>query len=452
MRIGVDITRVRQLNAKAEGKGPVVYWMSRDQRVSDNWALLYTQAKALDKKQPLIVTFCLVPRFLDATLRHYRFMLEGLKEVEGRLQDLNISFRLLCGQPEEQIPFFVKAVEAGALITDFSPLKINRRWKEEVANLIGVAAFEVDTHNIVPCWETSPKQEYAAYTIRPKINRLLPEYLVDLPRPLKHPYKAPLPDKPTDWLEAVNNLKIDTTVAPVDAFVPGEAAAGEAMADFVDQRLPYYSNLRNDPTADGQSDLSPYLHFGQLSAQRLAYEIKKKAGNSPPGADFLEELIVRRELSDNFCYYNNHYDSPEAFPNWAKETLAAHLADRRDYLYTLEQFEKAQTHDDLWNAAQIEMVRKGKMHGYLRMYWAKKILEWSNSPTEAMKTAIYLNDRYSLDGRDPNGYAGIAWSVGGVHDRAWPERPIFGKIRFMSYNGSKSKFKIPKYIEKVNNL
>ncbi len=452
MQTVVDITRVRQLNSKAEGKGPVIYWMSRDQRVTDNWALLYAQEKALEKEQPLIVLFCLVPRFLDATLHHYHFMLEGLKEVEGKLKDFNIAFQLLSGQPEEQIPLFIEEQKAGAIIADFSPLIINRRWKKQIASSVGVAAFEVDAHNIVPCWEASPKQEYAAYTIRPKINRLLQEYLVDLPRPVKHAYKTPALDQLTDWSGVGSSLKVDSTSAPVEAFIPGETAAGEAMDDFLENLLPYYSNLRNDPTADGQSDLSPYLHFGQLSAQRLAYEVKKKAGNTTAGADFLEELIVRCELSDNFCYYNDHYDSPEAFPNWAKETLAAHLADRREYLYSLEQFEKAQTHDDLWNAAQTEMLKRGKMHGYLRMYWAKKILEWSSSPEQAMKTAIYLNDRYSLDGRDPNGYAGIAWSIGGVHDRAWPERQIFGKIRYMSYKGSKSKFNIQKYIEKVNNL
>jgi len=452
MQMGVDITRVRLLNTKAEGKGPVIYWMGRDQRVSDNWALLYAQEKALEKEQPLIVLFCLVPRYLDATLRHYRFMLEGLKEVEGKLKSLNIAFKLLIGQPEEQIPLFVKELKAGAIIADFLPLKINRRWKERVASKIEVAAFEVDAHNVVPCWEASPKQEYAAYTIRPKINRLLLEYLVDLPHPVKHPNKPPVLDQLTDWSGADRSLNVDSTVTTAETFIAGETAAGEAMDDFLENLLPYYSNLRNDPTANGQSNLSPYLHFGQLSAQRLAYEVKKKAEHTTAGADFLEELIVRRELSDNFCYYNDHYDSPEAFPNWAKESLAAHVEDRREYLYSLEQFETAQTHDDLWNAAQNEMVKKGKMHGYLRMYWAKKILEWSSSPAEAMKTAIYLNDRYSLDGRDPNGYAGIAWSIGGVHDRAWSERPIFGKIRYMSYKGSKAKFNIQKYIEKVNNL
>ncbi len=167
---------------------------------------------------------------------------------------------------------------------------------------------------------------------------------------------------------------------------------------------------------------------------------------------FLEELIIRRELSDNFCFYNPRYDSFDGFPEWARKTLNEHRKDRRPYLYSLEQFETAQTHDKLWNAAQTEMVKRGKMHGYMRMYWAKKILEWTPSPEVAMEVAIHLNNRYELDGRDPNGYAGIAWSIGGVHDRAWNERNIFGKIRYMSYNGCKSKFNIEGYVEHVKSL
>ena len=448
----VDITRVSMLNNKGEGQGPVIYWISRDQRVEDNWALLYAQEQALQLEQPLQVIFCLAPHFLGATLRHYRFMLKGLEKLENRLRSLNISFKLICGRPEEQIPRITAKMNAGLIVNDFSPLRLNRLWKEQVSEGVKVRAYEVDAHNIVPCWEASPKQEYAAYTIRPKLKKMLPEYLTDFPGLLKHPYGDADRDSLTDWGKAEAGLDLDQAAGEIKAFSPGETAAREAMEYFIENKLDIYSSQRNDPTADGQSDLSPYLHFGQLGAQRLALAVKKKAGNTPAGEDFLEELIIRRELSDNFCYYNLRYDSPDSFPRWAKETLDAHRADRREYLYSPAEFEAAQTHDDLWNAAQLEMVKRGKMHGYLRMYWAKKILEWSKSPEEAMKTAIYLNDRYSLDGRDPNGYAGIAWSIGGVHDRAWPQRPVFGKIRYMSYNGSKSKFNIQKYIEKVNNL
>jgi deoxyribodipyrimidine photo-lyase len=220
--------------------------------------------------------------------------------------------------------------------------------------------------------------------------------------------------------------------------------------------------LRNNPTRDAQSNLSPYLHFGQISAQRVALEVLKYLSLPPfaregteggiSHAAFLEELIIRRELSDNFCFYNRDYDNFEGFPDWAKKTLNKHRKDRRDYIYTVKQFEHAKTHDDLWNAAQMEMAKRGKMHGYMRMYWAKKILEWTESPEKAMEVAIYLNDQYELDGRDPNGYAGIAWSIGGVHDRAWNERPIFGKIRYMSYNGCKAKFDIKQYINLVQSI
>ena len=200
------------------------------------------------------------------------------------------------------------------------------------------------------------------------------------------------------------------------------------------------------------SDLSPYLHFGQIAPQRVAREIQQ--ADAPPEAKqaFLEELIVRRELSDNFCWYNPDYDKFSGFPEWAQKTLDQHRDDRREYLYSLEEFEQGRTHDALWNAAQLEMVLRGKMHGYLRMYWAKKILEWTASPEEALEIAIYLNDRYELDGRDPNGYVGVAWSIGGVHDRAWGERPVFGKIRYMNLSGCQRKFKVDQYIAWVGEL
>jgi deoxyribodipyrimidine photo-lyase len=163
---------------------------------------------------------------------------------------------------------------------------------------------------------------------------------------------------------------------------------------------------------------------------------------------YLEELIIRRELSDNFCWYNEYYDTVESFPEWAKKSYYRFRHDKREYIYTLKQFEHAKTHDELWNAAQMEMIITGKMHGYMRMYWAKKILEWTATPTDAMNIAIYLNDTYELDGRDPNGYAGIAWSIGGVHDRAWFERPIFGQVRYMARSGCEKKFNVKAYIEK----
>ena len=443
----VDPRRARVLKQGSIGRGPVVYWMSRDQRVNDNWALLFAQELALERKVSLGVVFCLAPSFLNATLRQYGFMLKGLRAVENRLAELNIPFFLLIGPPEQKLPAFLAKHQTGELVTDFDPLRLKRQWKKEVAALVNSIIYEVDARNIVPCWEASNKKEYAAYTLRPKIHRILPEFLKDFPLAQKYPFPWPKKVKKTNWDEAETSLKIDRSVPEVDWLVPGEKAAAATLDDFLTRKLSAYASRRNDPTEDGVSNFSPYLHFGQISAQRVALEVQKKKVSKESKDDFLEELIVRRELSDNFCFYNQDYDRFAGFPEWAQKTLNEHRGDQREYLYSLEQFEAGKTHDDLWNAAQMEMVHRGKMHGYLRMYWAKKILEWTASPEEALEVAILLNDKYELDGRDTNGYVGIAWSVGGVHDRAWKERPIFGKIRYMSYGGCKRKFKVKTYIE-----
>jgi len=444
--------RKRILKEGQTRKGPVVYWMSRDQRTKDNWALIYAQELALRQKAPLVVVFCLVPRFLDATTQQYTFMLAGLKEVSQHLSKLYIPFFLSTGEPGKTLIQFIDIHAASVLITDFDPLRVKRQWKEEVARKIGIPFYEVDAHNIVPCTVASPKQEYGAYTIRNKIGRLLPLFLDTFPKLKKHPFPW-IKDTPhIEWEKLPTSLKTDNTMGNFHWIVPGESEAQKRLTYFIDEKLAFYDTGRNDPTEEAQSGLSPYLHFGQLSAQCVTLEIQKSSIPNHIKAPFLEELIIRRELSDNFCYYNPHYDRFDAFPQWAQKTLNEHRKDRRPYLYKLEQFEAAQTHDELWNTAQMEMVKRGKMHGYMRMYWAKKILEWTQSPEETMEIAIYLNDRYELDGRDPNGYAGIAWSIGGVHDRAWNERNVFGKIRYMSYNGCKSKFNIKGYIEKVKSL
>jgi deoxyribodipyrimidine photo-lyase len=233
-----------------------------------------------------------------------------------------------------------------------------------------------------------------------------------------------------------------------DGLKSGQGAALERLRDFISSRLTGYAKRRNDPNLDGQSGLSPYLHFGMASAQRIALEVRASTAPEVDKRSFLEELIVRRELSDNFCYYDRMYDTVECLPSWARLSLRQHESDRREYHYGLDELERGRTHDDLWNAAQAQMVRTGRMHGYLRMYWAKKVLEWSLDAGEAMANAIVLNDRYQFDGRDPNGYAGIAWSVGGLHDRAWPERPIFGKVRYMNYNGAKNKFDVDQFVRR----
>lgn len=439
--------RVRTIKQGREGKGPILYWMSRDQRSQDNWSLLYGQELSLEKNVPLVVVFCLVPHFLGATVRQYGFMIKGLKEVEKSLEKKRIPFYCLVGEPQDQLPSFIKNIDPAVVITDFDPLRLKREWKEAIADRLALPFLEVDSHNIVPCWIASPKKEFGAFTLRPKLDRILYDFMEEFPslKTQTLAWKGTVPAIP--WEKLLNTLPVDRSVSEIDWLKPGEKAARNRLLGFVKKTLEEYREKRNDPTQDGQSNLSPYLHFGQISAGRIALEVKKAAADPESKKAFLEELIVRRELSDNYCYYNPDYDRFAGFPDWARGTLEIHRKDRRDYLYSQEQLEKGRTHDPLWNAAQKEMVGKGKMHGYLRMYWAKKILEWTPSPEEAQRIAIDLNDKYELDGRDPNGYAGIAWSIGGVHDRAWGERPVFGKIRYMTYKGIKSKFKIESYIK-----
>ncbi len=440
--------RVRALK-KEKQTGPVIYWMSRDQRVSDNWALLFAGELAKERGSYLAVAFCLLPQFLGVSAMQYLFLLQGLKEVENNLQAHNIPFFLLHGDPGREISHLLGEMNAGALVCDFSPLRQSRECSSMVADVNDISLYEVDAHNIIPCWQASQKQEWAAYSFRPKVHRLLFEFLDEFPILQKKALNKEVLNYPNangpienDWQEAERSLRADA-MAQAEWIVPGEAAAMKQLDYFLEIKLDGYEKDRNNPNIDGQSGLSPYLHFGQISAQRIALEALRSRKDA--GA-FLEELIVRRELSENYCYYNEHYDDMQGFAAWAIKSLKEHEKDRREYLYTLSELEKANTHDELWNAAQQEMLRTGKMHGYMRMYWAKKILEWTESPEAAQAAAIYLNDRFELDGRDPNGYTAIAWSLGGLHDRAWKERAIFGKVRYMNYNGAKRKFDVQAYI------
>jgi deoxyribodipyrimidine photo-lyase len=444
----VQKERITVINNAEYTDGPVIWWISRDQRVMDNWTLLYAQELTANNF-PVLAVFSMVDNFPGANLRHYDFMLKGLQELNNFLLKYNIPFYLLTGNPVNTIPAFAEQKMAAAVVTDFDPLHIKRNWIAEVGEKLKIPLYEIDTHNIVPCRTASGKQEYGAYTIRPKIHKRLREFLVSPPAPAKQPATYLIDYRMPDWKKIIQNLRVDSSVKPVNWIKPGEKSALAVLDEFISHKLNGYGSYKNDPNKDVLSNLSPYLHFGQISSQRIALEILKYQ-EVPDSEIFLEELIIRKELSDNFCFYNPLYHSVQGFPDWAKKTLNQHRQDEREFLYTREEFEMQQTHDPLWNAAQKEMVDTGKMHGYMRMYWAKKIMEWSDSPETALEICIYLNDKYELDGRDPNGYAGCAWSVGGVHDRAWNEHPVYGKIRYMNYNGCKRKFDVVNYINHVN--
>lgn len=444
--------RAHNLNSiESKNNGLVIYWMSRDQRIQDNWSLLFSQRLALEAKAPLIVVFCLDTAYPGATLRSFGFMLKGLALVEEQLKALNIPFLLIQGSPEKEIPEIIKKTEARTLVTDFDPLRIKTQWKNSIVKQISIPFYEVDAHNIVPCFIASPKLEFGAYTLRPKIKKLQNNYLHEFPLPESHPYNT-FSYPPVNWGHITATLPCNRNVTEIDWLIPGEGAAHNVLSAFINRKLDNYAVHRNDPTAAGTSDLSPYLHFGHISAQRIALEVLKSDADKASIEAFLEELIVRRELSDNFCYYNANYDNFDGIHAWAKTTLNDHRNDERQWIYSVTEFEKAITHDNAWNAAQKELILRGKMHGYMRMYWAKKVLEWSASPEDALSIAIYLNDKYALDGRDPNGYVGCMWAIGGVHDRAWGTRSVFGKIRYMNENGLKRKFNIQKYIVTYNTL
>jgi deoxyribodipyrimidine photo-lyase len=428
--------RVRHLNEKAHQKGPIVYWMNREMRLDDNWALIHAQTIANDVKQPCVVIFSLFDSFGIAKNvsddRMFNRMKMGLKLVVQQAKIRALPFYILHGPTVATISKFIKDINAGMLVTDFSPLKNMRLLRTKLADTINITMVEVDAHNIVPVHVASQKQEWGAYTLRPKINRLLNEFL--------QPYPSWISTIPFQYqgIHDANFLKdIKESIDP-----------NQALKDFLLKRLGRYEE-RNNPNIEATSRLSSYFHFGHLSSQTVALAVKKTGQNHE---SFLEELIVRKELADNFCFYNPNYDTFLGFPDWAKKTLDAHRKDKRDYVYSLETFTKALTHDDAWNAAQMQMVKTGYMHGYMRMYWAKKILEWTSSPEQALEFANTLNDEFELDGRDPNGYTGTAWAIGGVHDRPWGERPIFGMIRYMNAAGLKRKFDIGSYIRQWLNV
>jgi deoxyribodipyrimidine photo-lyase len=406
--------------------------MNREMRLHDNWALITAQELANRQQQPFVIIFSLFDHFGSAKNQHddlmFNRMKQGLKIVRDQAKASPISFYVLHGETVKRIQNFVSEIKAGALVTDFSPLIEMRSLRDELAKTLTIQMIEVDAHNIIPVWVASPKQEWGAYTLRPKIHRLLSNYLI--------PFSKNVTTRPLHYTGQHDESFLDEIDVEIDPQF--------ALKTFIEKRLDQYEQ-RNDPNIDATSRLSSYFHFGQLASQTVALAVQ---ATGKPHESFLEELIVRKELADNFCFYNPHYDQVKGFPDWAIKTLNAHRKDRREYVYDLSTFANSQTHDDAWNACQRQMVKTGYMHGYMRMYWAKKILEWTASPEEALLIANTLNDRYELDGRDPNGYTGTAWAIGGVHDRPWQERPIFGMIRFMNAAGLKRKFDIGAYIRR----
>ncbi len=422
--------------------------MDRECRIYDNWALYTSILFARQRHTSIEIVYRLDTTSPHTNVRHFDFECRSLQEVASIAHSLGIAFYLVEDpDPVKGIVEFLDSHDASLLLTDMSPLRESCQIKSDVAKKVSIPFLQVDAHNIVPVWLASPKLEYQAATFRPKINRLLPEFLTDFPEREAYRMAPSLPPNTIDFDKKIREANIDRSVPVVDWIVPGPTAADAALQEFVTTRSTGYHTLRNDPNKHSQSNLSPYLRYGNMAPQRVAIAVRDSDMSSEDKEAFLEELIVRREVAENFCWYSRDYDRFEGAWDWAKQSLQAHWDDAREFCYTQEQFEFANTHESLWNAAQREMLVTGKMHGFMRMYWAKKILEWSKNPQVAIATALYLNDRYELDGRDPNGYTGVMWSICAVHDRAWFERPIFGKIRYMNRGGCERKFDVSAYID-----
>jgi deoxyribodipyrimidine photo-lyase len=416
-------------------------------RVHYNHALEYAIQEADKQGKPLIVYFGLTSDFPEANLRHYNFLVEGLLEVERSLEEMNVKMVILNRSPE--IGALEIAENASLMVTDRGYLDIGRRWRDLVSDKIKCRMVQVESDVVVPVETASPKEEYAAATIRRKINSNLKKYLIPLGshKPVKSSLEIDLSTINLDKI--INKLDIDRSVKEVPYLHGGTSEAFKWLETFIDDKLDKFQDIRNDPSRQCQSNMSPYLHFGQISPLYIALKVSQT--DSPGRDSYLEELIIRRELSVNFVYYNSEYKNIDCLPNWASKTLKEHESDQRPYNYSQKELEGADTHDPYWNAAQKEMVYTGKMHGYMRMYWGKKILEWVEAPREAYQIALYLNNKYELDGRDPNSYAGVAWCFG-KHDRAWKERKIFGKVRYMNDQGLRRKFKIDEYVERVDGI
>ena len=428
--------------------------MQQSQRTEYNHALEYAIEQANDLSKPLVVGFGLMDDYPEANARHYAFMLQGLAEVEPSLRKRRIKFIIRHGSPDDVA--IKLGQDAALVVTDRGYLRHQKQWRKTLAQALDRRVVQVESDVIVPVEAASSKREYAARTLRPKLHKLWSDYL--------KPLEVQKPDKSSLTLslnsdfdlsqvdQILKNLKLDHSVEPVGRFQGSYQAARKLLDRFVQNQLDGYAVQRSEPSVQHSSMLSPFLHFGQISALEIALAVQAGRDGIESDADsYLEELIVRRELAINYVHSEPDYDKYSALPDWAQKTLAKHRDDERPHRYTRTQLENAETHDPYWNAAMREMLKTGYMHNTLRMYWGKKILQWCKTPEYAFRLALEFNNKYFLDGRDANSYANIGWCFG-LHDRPWPEREVFGTVRSMSASGLERKYDMATYIDWAESL
>jgi deoxyribodipyrimidine photo-lyase len=442
---------VRRGGAPRQGGRCVVYWMQRAMRIIDNPALDVAIEAANLLELPVAVFFSVIPNYPNANLRHYHFLAQGLRDVEADAAGRGVGF-VVGGHPDNSLEAFLEDVGAAMLVGDENPCREPERWRRVLARRLKIPFWTVDADVVVPS-RVFGRSFALLHHFRPHLKAELPKYLLASPKiepahPWK-PKKAP-PSFALDRDITEGFAKLDRTVKPVDAFTGGTHAALKRLREFVRDDLKHYEERRNHPETKGTSRLSPHLHFGHIGPITIALAVQAavKQGRAPASAEekFLDELIGWRELAALFVRHEPNYDNWESAAPWAQKTLVEHAADSRDRRYTFEQLERGETGDDLWNAAQRQMTATGWMHNVMRMYWAKKILEWAPDPARAFEWAVTLNDRYELDGRDPNGYAGIAWAIVGRHDRPWFNRPVYGLVRPTTDKSLRRKFDAEAYI------
>lgn len=435
----------------------IVYWMQRAERGLDNHALekAIELGNALDL--PVVAYFAGISNFPHANLRHYAFLNQGLVDVAEDCATRGVGF-VLRNAPREDHLAFIHDVHAAMVIGDENPMRAPEQWRVRMAEELTVPFWTVDADVIVPS-KLLLKAQYSGAIARPRIRKLLPEFTQPYANPhAQKPWRQPkdlLADDPHQDMTS-GWTHFDRSVKPVNYWHGGRKEAWRRLQLFVESKLEKYADERKHPERDATSRLSPYLHFGHIGPLTIANAINAAVDKNPKLAgardSYFNEVITWRELSVNFCRYQPDYDNTGCVDHWAAETIAKHDKDHRPVLYNREQLEQAETYDDLWNAAQVQMVRHAWMPNYMRMYWGKKIVEWTPNAATAMEWMIYLNDRYFLDGRDPNGYASIAWAVLGKFDRPWQERPIFGKRRYMSGESAARKFNAKSYMHDANEL
>ena len=444
----------------------ILYWMQASVRVRDNLALAWAQREAEARDLPLDVLFCLDATYPEANARSFAFLLDGLEDVAQGLEGLGLTLTVALSPA---VPAVIAAGARAALVVfDRAYLPFARKQRMEIAQALPCPVVMAEDNAAVPVRSVSTKDEWAAATLRPKLMRLA-SVEPFLPQPVPG-LAAGRPDALKDDLaragvtalnrrpdrSLLDDLTLDVSVAPTE-LKGGETAVWARWEHFRDHKLDAYDHARNDPTVDGQSGLGPALHFGHLSPLSLMVDLKRrglwqepttfrKAGEDPV-SKFLDEVLVRRELSFNYVLFNPDHATWLGLPTWARKTLSDHGNDHRAAVYTRADWEAGHTHDAVWNAAQFQLASTGILHGYMRMYWGKKILEWSADPGQAYLDALYLNNKYALDGRDPNSYAGVAWCFG-KHDRPWGERAVYGLVRCMTAGGLRKKFDVDEYVRR----